>query len=46
MEWTNAQKRYQATEQTDGRKCKWTLATQAAKGTLSNNGNHAKDKVN
>jgi len=39
-------KRYQATEQTDGRKCRRTRATQSAKGTLSINGNDAKVKVN
>jgi len=33
---TNAQTRW-ATEQTDGRKCRQTPTTQAAKGSLNNN---------
>jgi len=33
------------TEQTDGRKCRQTLAALAAKSTLSSNGNNAKSNV-
>ena len=36
---------HHVTEKTDGRKCRQTLATQAAKGSLSNNANNAKDSV-
>ena len=34
-----------ATEQADGRKCRWTLAAQAAKGSLSSNDNKVKSNV-
>ena len=35
----------QATEETDGRKCRQTLTAQIAKSSLSSNGNNAKDNV-
>lgn len=35
-----------ANEQIDGRKSRQTLAEEAAQGSLSNNGDNAKDNVN
>ena len=34
-----------ATEQTDGRKCRQTLAAKIAKSSLSSNGNNGEDHV-
>ena len=43
---TNAQPQLsQATEQTDDRKCRQTLAAQIAKSSLGSNGINAKDNV-
>ena len=43
---TNAQTQHmQPNKKTDGRKCRQTLAGEAAKGSLSNNDNNVYDNV-